>query len=175
MMNADAKPPSGDAFSDVEFNAFYDAALPVVYGYLLRLCGGDDEEAWDLTQDAWMALVDRLAQGQRDTATIGWLVAVARSRYLDHWRRRQRLQRKLRLVWAAERERTPCEMTVRDVLDHLSACTPDHRLVLMLAYVDDLPIAEIATAIGSSTSSTYALLARARAELRRHLSGDRDD
>jgi RNA polymerase sigma-70 factor (ECF subfamily) len=175
MMNADAELPSGDAFSDVEFDAFYDSALPVVYGYLLRLCGGDQDEAWDLTQDAWMALVDRLAHGQRDTATIGWLVTVARSRYLDHWRRRQRLQRKLRLVWAAERERTPCEVSVRDVLDHLSACTPEHRLVLMLAYVDDLPIAEIATAIGSSTSTTYALLARARAELRRHLSGDRDD
>jgi hypothetical protein len=30
----------------------------VVYGYLLRLCGGDRVEAWDLTQDSWMTDVD---------------------------------------------------------------------------------------------------------------------
>ena len=42
----------------------------------------------------------------------------------------------------------------------------------MLAYVDDLPIAEIAEMLGSSVSSTYALLARARDELRSHLIGD---
>ena len=45
--------------------------------------------------------------------------------------------------------------------------------VLLMAYVDDLPIAEMARMLGSSVSSTYSLLARARDELRRHLTGDR--
>ena len=34
-------------------------ALPVVYGYLLRLCGGDRDEAWDLTQDSWLTVIDQ--------------------------------------------------------------------------------------------------------------------
>jgi RNA polymerase sigma-70 factor, ECF subfamily len=143
-----------------------------VYGYLLRLCGGDREEAWDLTQDSWMTVVDRLAQGRTETATVGFLLSVARSRYLDAWQRRQRLQRKLRLVWAGTRESESAELSAGKVLDHLSVCSAEHRVVLMMAYVDDIPIAEIAQMLGSSVSSTYSLLARARNELRSHLTGD---
>ena len=42
----------------------------------------------------------------------------------------------------------------------------------MLAYVDDIPMSEIAQMLGSSVSSTYSLLARARSELRSHLTKD---
>jgi RNA polymerase sigma-70 factor (ECF subfamily) len=154
------------------FDEFYDSALPVVFGYLLRLCGGDREQAWDLTQDSWVLLVDRLAQGQTDKATVGFLLSVARSRYLDDWRRQQRLHRKLRLVWAAAREHEWQDVTAANVLEHLSVCSDQHRVVLMLAYVDDMPVTEIAALLGSPVSSTYALLARARNELRSHLTGD---
>src|SRR5262245_22181284 len=100
VMRTEAGP---SAKADIPFDEFYDQALPVVYGYLLRLCGGDREAAWDLTQDSWVTVVDRLAQGKTDKATIGFLLSVARSRFLDSWRRERRLQRKLRLVWAAAR------------------------------------------------------------------------
>ena len=119
-----------------------------------------------------MTVVDRLAQGQTDKATIGFLLSVARSRYLDSWRRRQRLQRKLRLVWSGARDSESAELSARKVLDHLSVCSAEHRVVLMLAYIDDLPIAEIAQMLGLSVSSTYSLLARARNELRSRLTGD---
>ena len=171
VMSADANLPA-KVFDGVPFDDFYDRALPVVYGYLLRLCGGDRDEAWDLTQDSWMTVVDRLAQGQTENVTVGFVVSVARSRYLDSWRRRRRLQRKLRLVWAGARESESAELSAGKVLDHLSVCSAEHRVVLMMAYVDDLPIAEIAQMLGSSVSSTYSLLARARDELRSHLTGD---
>ena len=170
-MSADANLPA-KAFDGVLFDDFYDRALPVVYGYLLRLCGGDREEAWDLTQDSWVTVVDRLAQGRSDTATVGFVLSVARSRYLDSWRRRRSLQRKLRLVWAGARESESPELSAGKVLDHLSACSAEHRVVLMLAYVDEIAVAEIAQMLGSSVSSTYSLLARARNELRSHLTGD---
>jgi len=170
-MGTDASLPV-KVFDDVWFDEFYDQALPVVFGYLLRLCGGDREQAWDLTQDSWVTLVDRLAAGQTDKATVGFLLSVARSRYLDAWRRQRTLQRKLRLVWAAARETETPEVSTAKVLDHLSVCSEDHRVVLMLAYVDGIPVTEIAELLGSSVSSTYSLLARARSELRTHLTGD---
>ena len=113
-----------------------------------------------------------LAQGQSDIATVGFLLSVARSRYLDSWRRQRRLQRKLRLVWAGARASESAELSAGEVLDHLSACSDEHRVVLMLAYIDGIPVAEIAEMLGSSVSSTYSLLARARNELRNHLTGD---
>jgi RNA polymerase sigma-70 factor (ECF subfamily) len=170
-MSADANLPA-KAFDDVSFDEFYERAMPVVYGYLLRLCGGDPEEAWDLTQDSWVTVVDRLAQGQTDKATVGFLLSVGRSRYLDVWRRQRVLRRKLRLVWADTRAAESAELSAGEVLDHLSGCSDEHRVVLMLAYVDGIPVAEIAEMLGSSVSSTYSLLARARNELRNHLTGD---
>jgi RNA polymerase sigma-70 factor (ECF subfamily) len=171
-MAADASLPER-TIDDREFDEFYDRALPVVYGYLLRLCGGDREQAWDLTQDSWVTVVGRLVQGETDKATIGFLLSVARSRYLDVWRRQRTLQRKLRLVWTAARELETGEVSARKVLELLSVCSEEHRLVLMLAYVDGIPVVEIAAMLGSSVSSTYSLLSRARAELRDHLTGER--
>jgi RNA polymerase sigma factor (sigma-70 family) len=170
-MGTDTSPPL-HAREAGWFDEFYDRALPVVFGYLLRLCGGDREQAWDLTQDSWVTVVDRLAKGHKDAATVGYLLSVARSRYLDGWRRQRTLQRKLGLVWAAAREAETPEVSTAKVIEHLSVCSDEHRVVLMLAYVDGIPVADIAGLLGSSVSSTYALLARARDELRSHLTGD---
>ena len=63
VMSADADLPT-KAFDGVRFDDFYDRALPVAYGYLLRLCGGDREEAWDLTQDSWVALAHSRCAGK---------------------------------------------------------------------------------------------------------------
>ena len=75
-------------------------------------------------------------------------------------------------MWADSRAAESAELSAGEVLDHLSACSDEHRVVLMLAVVDGIPVAEIADMLGSSVSSTYALLARARSELRNHLTGD---
>ena len=45
--------------------------------------------------------------------------------------------------------------------------TPDHRLVLVLRYLDELSIEEIASEIGRSVHATESLLARARQALTR--------
>jgi RNA polymerase sigma-70 factor (ECF subfamily) len=62
-----------------------------------------------------------------------------------------------------------------DVLDRLAQLQPLHRAVLVLRYVDDLPVPQVAAAIGRDLTATNSLLARARAELRRLGRGDTDD
>jgi RNA polymerase sigma-70 factor (ECF subfamily) len=52
------------------------------------------------------------------------------------------------------------------VLDLVVELDPIHRAVLMMRYVDELPVETIARDIGRSLPATYSLLARARAELR---------
>jgi RNA polymerase sigma-70 factor, ECF subfamily len=154
-----------------DFDALYDAALPIVHGYLLRLCGGNADDAWDLTQETWVTVVRSLRSGAPTMPSVAWVLTVARSRWVDAWRRNERLERKLRLVWAAERGQDVGPAR-QDVLDHIAACSPAHRAVLMLAYIDDLPVADVARTIGSSVSTTYALLERARRELRTLITRD---
>jgi RNA polymerase sigma factor (sigma-70 family) len=152
--------------AQADFDAFYDDALPVVFGFLLRACGGDRDQAWDLTQDVWTTFIEHVNRGRDDVVSIGWLLSVARSRHVDAWRRRGRLTGKLRLLWSAEREQAAHDSSSRVLADHIEHLRPDHRLVLTLCYVDDLPIDQVAALMGMSRSSTYALLARARAAAR---------
>ncbi len=49
-----------------EFRALYEEALPRIYGYFLRRCGGSVPVAEDLTQETFLASVDELGEGQRD-------------------------------------------------------------------------------------------------------------
>lgn len=53
-----------------------------------------------------------------------------------------------------------------DATAALAALTPEHRTVLVLRYVDDLPVGDIARIVGRSVRATESLLVRARAALR---------
>jgi RNA polymerase sigma-70 factor (ECF subfamily) len=160
--------------SDPEvFSQFYRTHLPTVYGYVLRLCGGDRTRAEDLTQDVWMALTDELRQGRTERADIRWLLTVARSRFIDQTRRQLRAIRTLTLVATSEEHLDP--PTRDQVLDGLQSLEPMHRIVLMLHYVDDLPVTQVATAIDRSVAATTSLLARARVALREHHRSNSND
>ena len=165
--------PDEAVMSPDAFGAFYRAHLPEVYGYLLRLCVGDKAQAEDLTQDVWVALVEELRQGHTDRADVRWLITVARSRFLDHARRQRRRWSKLALI--QRNDLADVEPVGDEVLDRLADLQPLHRAVLVLRYVDGLPVPQIAAVIGRGLTGTNSLLARARAELRRSAGGNTSD
>ena len=166
--------PDQEVMPREAFCRFYREHLPSVYGYLLRLCAGDKAQAEDLTQDVWFALVDELSRGHTERADVRWLISVARSRFIDH-ARRERLRRSKLALFRRVDDRQDEDPTGGEVLAHLSLLQPLHRAVLMLRYVDDLPVPEVAATIGRTLTATNSLLARARAELRRVGRGDLDD
>jgi RNA polymerase sigma-70 factor (ECF subfamily) len=166
-------PPDERAMSPEAFRDFYRTHLPSVYGYLLRLCAGNTSQAEDLTQDVFLALVEELRDGRTERADVRWLITVARSRFLDHARRERTLWSKLALLRRSDE--TDLEPSSSDVLGSLRSLQPLHRAVLVLRYVDGLPVPEVATAIDRGLVATNSLLARARAELRRLARGETDD
>lgn len=157
--------PGATVMSPDAFREFYRNVLPDVYGYLLRLCAGDRAQAEDLTQDVWLALVEELRQGHAERADVRWLITVARSRFIDRARRERRHGAKLELIRSDDR--FDDEPTGGEVLGCLAELQPLHRAVLVLRYVEGLPVADIAATVGRSMTATNSLLARARAELRR--------
>jgi RNA polymerase sigma-70 factor (ECF subfamily) len=171
-MGVEAKRDAGPTF---DFDSFYDAALPIVYGYLLRLCGGDHDKTRDLTQDTWLKLVDELNRGHVDKADVRWLIAVARSRFVDEWRRELRRSRDLHLV-SFDRSTDVTSDPPPDtpqLVEHLSHLSAEHRVAMTLHYVDGLSVQQVADMIGRTTPATYSLLARARSELRTRIGGTR--
>jgi RNA polymerase sigma-70 factor (ECF subfamily) len=147
----------------------YRAALPQVYGYLLPRCGSV-ALAEDLTAETFMAAVAAVRREQLREVNVGWLVAVARHKLADHWRRVGREQRGLAVVGQGlQASDDPWE----DVLDTQAAhsalqrLSVPQRLALTLRYLDGLPVAEVAEHLGRSVHATETLLTRARAALRR--------
>ncbi|WP_245160752.1 RNA polymerase sigma factor [Blastococcus sp. CT_GayMR16] len=149
--------------------SIYDRALPEVYGYLLARCS-QRALAEDLTAETFLAAVRAEADGGTPT-TVPWLIGTARHKLVDHWRRREREERGLRLLdggieagaedpWDAELD----ALRAAEVLDHLS---PAHRSALTLRYLDDLPVPQVAALLGRTLHATEALLVRARGAFRR--------
>ena len=145
--------------------SLYDRALPEVYGYLLARCG-QRALAEDLTAETFLAAV----RAGDVPISVGWLIGTARHKLVDHWRRVEREDRGLRLLdggrpdtedpWDAELD----ALRARQVLDRLG---PAHRAALVLRYLDDLTVAQVAEALGRTLHATEALLVRARAAFRR--------
>ncbi|MGO9560734.1 MAG: RNA polymerase sigma factor [Acidimicrobiales bacterium] len=180
--------PAASAHSSSELLDLYDEALPHVYGYLLSRCH-HVATAEELTSETWLAaaaaLTDSLPGMSRPRPDIStaWLIGVARHKLIDHWRRLQREDRNLQAVASAEEtggnggdDPWVEELDVlhaREILDQLP---PNHRAVLVLRYVDDLPVADVARALGRSEHGTESLLARARSSFKAaYLAGEADD
>ena len=72
------------------FRAFYDDALPRVYGYFLHRCGGSVAVAEDLTQETFLAAVAELKKDRRVKTPVAWIYGIARHKLLDHYRRQER-------------------------------------------------------------------------------------
>jgi RNA polymerase sigma-70 factor (ECF subfamily) len=167
---AAAPMPDGGAFL-----AFYDEALPHVYGYLVHRCG-TPALAEELTSESFLAAVDTVRAGGGAKVSLPWIIGVARHKLMDHWRRQTREQRGVRVL--ADDARTAPEDDPWDVrLDVVRArqtlemVAPHHRAALTLRYLDDLSVPEVASELGRTVHATEALLVRARASFRRAYGG----
>ena len=168
----------GAPSADIEgFRHLYDDTKSEVYWYLRDRCG-DPGLAEDLTSEVFVKGLREWHAGRRDVVTIAWLVRVARNQLIDHWRRQESEQRRLRKVaGGAEDLDLPFESEgldpeeVRRALDRLS---PSHRAALTLKYIDGCSLAETATALDRGVKATGSLLERARRALREALE-DRDE
>jgi RNA polymerase sigma-70 factor, ECF subfamily len=153
------------------FMAFYDAALPHVWGYLVARCP-TVATAEELTSEVFLAAVDVVRKHGPEPFSVPWAVGVARHKLVDHWRRQAREQRRLQAV-AGEAAAAPDEDPWDTHLDQLRArevlqrIAPQHRAALCLRYLDGLPVAEVAAELGRSLHATEALLVRAKAAFRR--------
>jgi len=155
----------------------YDRALPQVYGYLLPRTGAA-AVAEDLTAETFLAAVAAVQKGTVPDLTIAWLVGVARHKLVDHWRRKGREERQLRLLedsTASWEDPWDVNLDVARAHDVLATLGPHHQAALTLRYLDGLSVPEVAEELDRTVHATEALLVRARLAFRRaYEEGDED-
>lgn len=162
---------SGDTSADL--GAFFDAAMEAIYPYLWRRCGHDRATAEDLCQEAFVTAVRTLQSGGIDVLTVGWMVSVAKSRFIDHCRREARRERHLHLL-LGDSVTDVDDMVVESALleDLLGQLPAAQRLNVALHYLDGMSVPEIADATSASVRAVESSLARARRTMRDLVEGD---
>jgi RNA polymerase sigma-70 factor (ECF subfamily) len=170
LPQAEAQAPLG--LDPEGFRAFYEEALPRVYGYFLHRCGGSVVVAEDLTSETFLACVHELKREKKVEAPMAWVYGIARHKLVDHYRRQEREERSLALAYEAEEPEE--ELVVTDdpeaqerAIAALAAVAASQRSALVLCYVDGLTMAETAQALGKSVEAVESLLARGRQSFKR--------
>lgn len=140
----------------------YDQSVHHVYRYASRFTGNDRARTDDLVQDVYLSLV-KAARGGLGEVGMGWLYTSVRHRFLDRIRGQQREERRLRLIASQ-----PGEGTDEAPVDvpGLAELPDRERMALVLRYLDDLSVPEVAQTMDLSVHATESLLARARRRMR---------
>lgn len=142
-----------------------------VFSFLLSRCGSRPL-AEDLTAETFLAANRKLASGEGANLSRGWLFTVARHRLIDHWRsesarsrRMERLQSEALRVHestgtSASADGIDQESSTAEALASLSE---RYRAALVLRYLEDFSVSEVADALGLSYKAAESVLSRARA------------
>lgn len=155
---------------ETAFRDWYERALPRVYGYLYHRCGRNAALAEELAQQAFVEAVRSRHRFGGRSDPVTWVIAIARHRLIDHYRREQRDRSRradLALIDVTAPEQPSAALAPDAIDDALRELPALHRAVLILHYMDGLSVREAADVIGKSEAATASLLARARQAFRR--------
>lgn len=170
---------SGD---DSAFEQLLLAHQKQVYNLCLRL-SGSAEDAFDLSQEAFIKAWRALAQYQFEAEFSTWLYRLTRNVCIDHLRRRKRqstvpleteqdgelLELPLPDSAPGPEERMLHEEKQRILAEAMQALPEDQREILVLRVVNDLPYDRIAEILDLQLGTVKSRLARARLQLKKIL------
>ena len=149
-----------------------DDVAPTVFGFLYARVGGDRPVAEDLLQETLLEVVRCAGEFRGDSAVTTWMCAIARRRLARHYERERRAavaESRLRLV-VPDQPSGSEQLERRDEVTRALGRLPAlHRQVLVLKYLDQQAVQQIAAQLGRTPVQVQSLLQRARDGLRREL------
>lgn len=152
------------------------------FSWALTCSGGRRDEAEDVLQMTYLAIVEGRARFGGTSSLRTWLFAVIRNHARSRWRRVGRSLRTVAgLAWFASPEELPAEAdSLADyqrsqdsdrIMTAWRSLAPRQREVLDLVFYRDLTIAEAAEVLGVSLGTARVHYERGKAALRRQLAG----
>lgn len=130
------------------------------------LCG-NDSQAEDLVQEALVRAFARPLRAPRPGAAEAYVRVIMVRLFIDGARRRSRWYRIAPLLTGAQAAADPADQVAdRDVmLTALTGLSPRQRACVVLRYYQDLPVAQIAAALGVAEGAVKRYLSEATARL----------
>ena len=157
-----------------------------LYSLVLGRVGGDQHVAEDLVQEVFLAALSSLDSFRGESQFYTWLRSIATHKINDFYRRQAREPEPdtsspdfndTRLDRARDHEPATLTMmesaeTRQSIHQALVGLPRDYRRVLVLKYLDEMPVLEISRIMGRSPKSIEGLLARARQAMRNNLGAE---
>jgi RNA polymerase sigma-70 factor, ECF subfamily len=152
---------------------FFDTYAKRIQRFIANALGGDPRDAEDLLQETFIALAEALPYFRGDASLFTFACTIAHRKVQSFIRRTAR-RRRLALEPAIESPRESIDPREHDdVARAMKRLERDYREVLMLKYVEEMKVGEIARVTELSEHAVESRLARARRALRAMLEGKR--
>lgn len=161
---------------EAAFRTLYRRHTPAVYQFVLRLVGGDAQEAEDVMQETWMRAARGLGSFRWESAFRSWLTGIALNRVRELARRKKRSLVEMEGNWEVAARaalpgdggRDPGQRI--DLERALELLPPGFRTVLVLHDVEGFTHQEIGERLGITDGTSKSQLHGARKAMRRLLS-----
>jgi RNA polymerase sigma-70 factor (ECF subfamily) len=151
------------------FRILYRRHTPAVYRFVLRLLGGNVQEAEDVIQETWMRAARGLEGFRWKSALKSWLTGIALNRVREMARKKKRSLVEVGGEW--EMTAVASDPGQRIDLDRaLDLLPPGFRTVLVLHDVEGYTHQEIGSRLGITDGTSKSQLHGARKAMRRLLS-----
>jgi RNA polymerase sigma-70 factor (ECF subfamily) len=167
------RPTAADTGEAASFEQLVRLHDPKVRRLTYRLLGWRSGDVDDVVQDVFLALLKRLGTFRGDASLATWITTVTLNRCRTHRRRQW-----VRLRWLKsclngeqaqsrdENDRMESDDTAAEVRVAVQALKPRDREVIVLFYLEQLPVAEVAALLRLRNNAVEVRLHRARQRLK---------
>lgn len=160
------------------FRKLFDRHCDYVFGYAVRLLGGDRLKAEDISQIVWMKVIESSAGFQSKEAFVSWIGSITRNTVFNHYRHLTRHPE--HLISEAEagvlvdgaasvEDLLISQHTVESVRSAIDSLPDSQRVVMVMWMTEEVSYEELGKAFNMTVSSVKSLLFRARQNLEKKL------
>ena len=153
------------AGDEVAAHEFFDRYSARIRRFIANSLGSAADEADDILQETFIGLANALPFFRGDSSLFTFACAIAHRKTISFIRTRARRGNLMRTHQSEAAQTDFGAQPDEDMRNALASLSADHREVLVLKYIEDLTVAEIAAVLTIGEHAVESRLARARKAL----------
>ena len=171
-------PSNSFSLNDAEiFGQFYNNTHLIVFRFLYGMAGGSFQEIEDLTAETFFrAWKSRHRFHGSAQAALGWVLQIGRNQLIDTYRRKKVRGEDLILnetllvhPQSSPEEQVALHQQIQLIWNQLQTLSPNQREMIVLRYILDWPIKQIAEHLNMTDNTVSVTIQRILIRLRDHL------